>query len=425
MEQFARESLNNRVNEAKRYGEKIDLLEIIRHPVIGYVDDMPDPESLLLDKKGNPLPPFTDVEYKEEELRRIVGDRDLEEATQFLEQHGHYNELLLSRLSNERAFDYLYAIGSPVNSTKKERTRVYAERVVSADPDHLKAQLYLADTSPRSSSSDFEAALAQYESILVDHPDSPHALIEAAQVLMNLERPFQAVEYFQKGHELGARHGHLGAGIAYQQLGDYKTAWVYLKKALQVSESHRGFLVAKHLNAIKAGQPRIASLPIEKLDIPETGFLPTEPSHISDFDFSEPASDNVLPPAPDGGVLDDPNNARQTDAQAKARVQAKARFEEIRRIREQMSQQEITDFIRWAEDLMSQESAVSPTDFLEKEMAAHLTGKPAQFSPDRIVRANELIKRYGPEEGLERLQTIDPEIAGQLSIPEIKNMKKE
>ena len=72
------------------------------------------------------------------------------------------------------------------------------------------------------------------------------------------------------------------------------------------------------------------------------------------------------------------------------------------------------------------------TNFLAKEMAAHLTGKNAQFSPQRIVRANELIKRYGYEEGLSRIIQDDPEIALQIQlgrnrepIPEIKSMKKE
>ena len=83
----------------------------------------------------------------------------------------------------------------------------------------------------------------------------------------------------------------------------------------------------------------------------------------------------------------------------------------------QMSEQEIGKFIQWAKQLMrDDEAAAHTTDFLAKEMAAHLTGAPAQFSPQRIVRANELIKRYGYEEGLSRIIKNDPEIAIQIQL---------
>ncbi len=412
-EQYAREWLQD---------EEIDLND--RHPItglnrvesVGKTHSILDPESLLLDKKGNPLPPFTESEYAEEELRRLVGDRDIEEATQFLAQHGHYNQLLLSCLSDERAFDYLYAIGSPVNSTKIERARVYAERVVASDSDHLKARLYLADTSPRSSPSDYEAALVQYESILADHPESAHAWIEAAQVLKNLQRPFQAVSYFEKGHALGARHGHSGASTAYQQLGDYKTAWVYLKKALQVVDrsSHKAFSIVKSLHAIEAGVPRVSPLPIEKLDIAEQVPLDSFGPN-TDIVFDVPSVENDVPFVLDSDLSDEEVEYQRARTEARAQAEA-ARREEIEMMR-QMSQQEIDKFIQWAEQLMREEEAeTQTTNFLAQEMAAHLTGKPAQFSPQRIVRANELIKRYGYEEGLSRIIKNDPEIAIQIQL---------
>ena len=82
--------------------------------------------------------------------------------------------------------------------------------------------------------------------------------------------------------------------------------------------------------------------------------------------------------------------------------------------------------------MREEEAAAEATDFLATELAAHLTGKPAQFSAKRIVRANELIKRYGYEEGLSRIIPEDPELAIQIQfsrkqepIPKHKNMKKE
>lgn len=421
-EQNAREWLQGEMLN----GKDIDDLLNSRHPDlglngvewIGRCNHVPDPMSVLLDKKRNPLPPFTESEYATEELRRLVGDRDPEEAAQFLAQHGHYNALLLSRLDDESAFDYLYAISSPIEtSTFTDQTRMYAERLASSDPDHLKARLYLADISPRSSASDYEAALAQYDSILVDHPNSVHALIEAGAVLNNLDRPFQSVAYFERGHELGSRHGHFSAGIAYQKLGDYKTAWVYLKKAFQVSEGDIQFAVAKHLDAIKAGVPRIEALPVEKLDIPEKASIP--PPFASDtdsvLDVPLPPTESEVPSVRDSDLPDESDEYHRARAQARAEAEA-ARREEIELMRK-MSQQEIDEFIQWAEQLMHEEaSAVQTTDFLAKELAAHLTGKPAQFSPQRIVRANELIKRYGYEEGLNRIIQDDPEIALQIQL---------
>ncbi len=283
-------------------------------------------------------------------------------------------------------------------------------------------RLYLADTSPRSSPSGYEAALAQYESILADHPYSPHALIEAANVLMNLERPFQAVAYFQKGHALGARHGHFSAGVAYQQLGDYKTAWVYLKKALQVSEGHRQFAVAKHLNAIEAGTPLIAPSPVGKLDISEEASHQTPFLSDTDFAWDMPSSENKVPLLLDTDLSDEEAAYQRAKAQARAEAEA-TRREEIERIR-QVAQQEIDEFIQWAKQLIQEKepqaqttsSLVRTISFLEQEMAAHLTGKPARFSPQRVVRANELIRRYGHEEGLSRIVKDDPGITIQPPI---------
>ena len=361
-----------------------------------------------MDKKGNPLPPFTESEYAEEELRRLVGDRDLEAATQFLEQHGHYNDLLLSHLSDERAFDYLYTISSPGGSGVPDGSvRMYAERVVASDPTHLKARLYLADTS-----SGAESTLDQYESILVDHPDSAHALIEAARLLSHLDRPFKAIAYFEKGHKLGARQGHFGASLAFQKLGDYKTAWVYLNKAIRVSEGHLQFRIKKYMDAIEAGVPMISPLPVEKLDIPDKAFLDRSFPSDTDFAWDVPASESDVP-----RLLDSDEASEYQRAKAQARAEAEsARRQEIEMMR-QMSEQEIDAFIQWAEELMHEEaSQAQTTNFLAQEMAAHLTGKNAQFSPERIVRANELIKRYGYEEGLSRLSKDDPEIAIQVQL---------
>ena len=407
MEQRGREYLQHEALENDEFlTNKVRFYDTV--DFVGESYNLPDAQSLLLDKKGNPLRPMTDAEYAEEELWRLVGDRDLEEAAQFLEAHGHYNELLLSRLDDERAFDYLYAIGSPVSSKHLERTRVYAERVFASNPDHLEARLYLADMDSRSARSNAqrEMVLAQYELILADHPGSAHALIEAADVLVALDRPIQAVEYFSKGHELGARRGFFEAGIAYQKLGDYKTAWIYMKKAAQLPFGHSPRGPLGQLRAIESGDPFVKPLPLEKLDIPQTGSLVPNPAPMSESSFTDPSVDNGITTAPPPNIVSDRTETRG----------ASNRREEIRQIQEQMLQEEIDAFIKWAENLVHEENTKNTTDFLKKELALHLSGAPAQFSPARIVRANELLKRFGPDEGLQLLKASDPEIALQIQL---------
>ena len=410
-EQHAREVLQKEVLENPEMKSKVKLYDYV--DFLGRSKGLSDPVSVLLDKKGNPLPPFTESEFAEEELRRLVGDRDLEAAAQFLEQHGHYNELLVSRLSDERAFDYLYTISGPNGSRVPDGSvRMYAERVVASDPAHLKARLYLADTG-----SDFASRLDQYESILVDYPGSAHAWIEAGNVLANLRRPFQALAFLQQGHELGARQGHSAAASAYSQIGDYKMAWVSLRKALQVSDksSHTAFGIAKSLKAIESGVPRVKPLPVHQLDISEKASLPLPFPSDADFAFDVPPSESEVPFLLDKDLSDEDAAFRSAQAEARAAAEA-ARREDIEMLR-QMSLQELDAFIEWADQLMREEvSQVQTTDFLAKEMAAHLTGKPAQFSAKRIVRANELIKRHGYEEGLSRLIKDDPEIAIQIQL---------
>ena len=428
-ERKSRESLHRRIADAERYDIAIDLDDTV--DFIGRMRNLPDARALLLDKKGRPLPLITDEVFKAREWHILVGDRNLEEATQFLEARGYYSETLLEQLDGRRAFEYMFNIET-LNT--RGDTRPYAERVLALDPDNLKARLYLADTSSRAAG-DLESTLAQYEAILTDHPDSPHALIQAGILHSSLDAPFKAISYFKKGHQLGAARGFFETAIAHQKLGDYKTAWVYLNKAIQLPVGHyiSGHGPRGHLRAIEAGNPRIIPLPLEKLDFPETGLLPTDPAPISEFaintDVGVPVDIGLEEPF-DPAILDDTASQRAeaaAEAAAKARAAAAAAAREEIRMIQQMSQQEIDDFIQWAKALMRAETATNPNDFLMREMSAHLTGGQAQFDPQRIVRAVEIMDRYGPTAGLERLKKSDPEVVIQIQfllnqepIPEIK-----
>ena len=70
-------------------------------------------------------------------------------------------------------------------------------------------------------------------------------------------------------------------------------------------------------------------------------------------------------------------------------------------------------------------------DFLSIEMAAHLKGKQTMYSPERIIRAYELIERSGFQEGIHLIRANDPELADQIERltkkrqnPNLKNSQK-
>ena len=89
----------------------------------------------------------------------------------------------------------------------------------------------------------------------------------------------------------------------------------------------------------------------------------------------------------------------------------KRQGEEFLKIRE-LSQKELDDFLQWAETIMNADSPMDTNNFLMKEMEAHLKGgADPMFTPERIVRAFEIMERYGAKEGIKHLQKNDPEVA--------------
>ncbi len=403
-EKFVREEIVDLIET-----HDLDVKEALKQVKINHGDIIDNLD--LLTENGTPKSTMTDEEFQEREFKILTGDRDLESATRFLEDHGYYSKALLKRLNSKRAFEYLKNIETP---NKRGRSRAYAEQVIAANPSDLDARLYLADTAPKNSKKEVEAALNQYQNILSDHPDSAHALVEAGSLLISLESPIEALEKLRKGHELGASRGYFEAAYAYQQLSDYKTAWVYLKKAMQLPHGERTYT---HLRAIEAGTPIFAPLPFDKLDFPEQD----GPFETPDVEPSTPEKrDNSVDDPIWGEVSNDtneevellPTNDRAERARAAAGAAQRAR-EEFTKIQE-LRRKEFKDFLQWVETIMNAESPMDTNNFLMKEMEAFLKAGKPQFEPVRIVRAFEIFERYGPKEGIKRLQKYDPKVAEQV-----------
>ncbi len=53
-------------------------------------------------------------------------------------------------------------------------------------------------------------------------------------------------------------------------------------------------------------------------------------------------------------------------------------------------------------------------DFLTKELASHLSGGKTKVTPERLVRAFEIMERHGRTGGLQRLKDKDPDLAAEV-----------
>lgn len=396
------ESLHSRLQWGESLDEALESVSMFA-AVEGFNTD------LLMDK-GKPRPVMSDEEYEEREYKLLIGERDLEAATQFLEAHGYYSAAHLKRLDSTRAFQYLQTIETPHNFPKRGSSRAYAEQVLAENPKDLAARLYLADTAPKQSKTDVEVALGQYQEILDDYPESAHALVESGSLLVALDKPLEALANLNKGHQLGASRGYFEAAYAYQQLGDYKTAWVHLKKALQLPHGQR---TPAHLRAIEAGLPIVPPLPLEQIFPSEDeGVLPDTSEPLPEKTFSGESFAEETP-WPDEFLPRPPEQKEQPDARAQAAAAAKKAREEFLQHQE-LSHQGLNDFLQWAETIINADSPMDTNNFLMKEMEAHLKGGQPQFEPERIVRAFEIMERYGPAEGIKRLQKADAELAKQV-----------
>ena len=288
-------------------------------------------------------------------------------------------------------------------------TREYAQRALDENPDLLEARLYLVHKGP-----DDALAAAQYREILRDFPDSTGALIGLG-VRLATDYPVEAIHHLKKANRINPEFGLRALGMAYQRLGDYKTAWTYLKKAQTYPH---GPLTDRYVEAIEAGTPLIQPIwrteregpqdiagdpnDIEALPLPENTDAVPEPS-IDDIG-------DLLSPLPREGSEQETAEAERARAAAAAAKQAHEDFLK----HAELSHKELNDFLQWAETILNADSPMDTNNFLMKEMEAHLKGGQAQFDPERIIRAFETLERYGPREGIKRLQKNDPDVAKQV-----------
>ena len=184
------------------------------------------------------------------------------------------------------------------------------------------------------------------------------------------DSPEEAISYALKGlrnnnpHPDSARL-HAVLGFAYQRLGDYKTAWVHLKKGQALTEQCLACCPSPG-----EGGPHV--------ELPKSDDYS---AHITAIESGRPLVQRQL-------------RARSSRDEA-------AVFEELK------------GFLVWAEAIM-RDTPITTNNFLAKELESHLLGKETTFHPERIMRAFELMERHKQSKGMRLLQQSDPPLAREV-----------
>ena len=313
-------------------------------------------------------------------------------------------DILTEGMDTVSAFKLLKSISVP-NGHYEKHAREYAQRAIDENPDFLEGRLHLVYMGP-----DDERAALEYREILRDFPDSKGALTGLGSRLA-MDSPVEAIYHLKRANRMSPSAGLVALGRAYQRLGDYKTAWTYLKKAQTYPH---GPLTENYVEAIEAGNPLIPPLPLMRMKSPAD----TASSEVSDALPRDTDAATKTLQDDTGWSEESPPSLRSkqktVDSEREhADAAAKQAHEEFLKYQE-LSQKELKEFLKWVESIMNAESPIDTNNFLVKEMEAHLKGGKAQFEPERIIRAFEITNRYDGMEGIKRLKKLDPEVAAEI-----------
>ncbi|MDE2674702.1 MAG: hypothetical protein OXH65_06295 [Paracoccaceae bacterium] len=363
---------------------------------------------------------YNNPNYFQEVYEAVSNGRDMETTIDILKEYGIFTDVVLEHMDSYEAFEYALNSSIPADyiapTTMTGPDMKYAKRVIAEDPSSpqaLEAGLYLG----RLLREPHEKQTA-YLKVLEHHPNSSMALDRLGR-LLSYDQPELSVPYLKKASQLDPSHGSDSElGVAYERLGDYKTAWIHYKKALKHNPDDYCII---NLIAIENGDPILFPIVREPADVPVPDSLearhdmpPLPPTKDTDtfLEFPE-GDDSPISPA----VLESPT--REDMARQEAERQASERRALLERMREQQEMEqeayfeELEEFINWAESIMN-DTPIDTNNFLAKELERHLLEQKTTFAADRVTRGFELIQRYGQDEGIKRLETVDPKLAREV-----------
>ena len=345
--------------------------------------------NIKLPRQDEPEPPVIpqDKADRLDEIRSTVQEQGLRgeltplEADELLTKKTV--EILTEGMDALRAAKYLKSL-----IYYSEYVEKFARQAVDEDPNSFEALLLWAGYQERDST---ESEMA-YRKLVDMDPTSVDAWVGLGHSLW-YNHPEEAIEHLHKANSLDPNAGLYILGDAYQRLGEYDKALETYKKAFEIEPIPPTF---GDIRTLEAGKYSI--YPINR----EEPSLGTETEDM-------PIQDGVAPlPPAEEPVTSETQVTLENDHQETAPIQETV----------PLTQQEIDDFLQQLnasgqsfDELLK---ALDKSDSLvptEKRIETFLQER---FSPERLNRASETLNRYGPEEGLRRLQKEDPEIAKQI-----------
>ena len=353
----------------------------------------PKRRNIKLPRRDEPEPPAI-PEDKLDRINQIVSD------TQEQRLRGELTPQEADELLTKKKVEILTEGMDALGAAKylksllhySEYVEKYAKQAVDEDPNSFEALLLWADYQ------DPTERERAYRKLVDMDPTSVDAWMGLGHSLW-YNHPEEAVEHLQKANSLDPNAGLDILGDAYQRLGEYDKALETYKKAFEVAP------IPPTLGAIKAletGGYTISPIFLEEEALEtETEGMPTQDAVVP------------LPPAEEP-VTPETQGTLENDHQETAPIQETV----------PLTQQEIDDFLQQLETsgqsfeqflkALDKSDALAPTLPnlpTEKRIETFLRER---FSPERLNRASETLNRYGPEEGLRRLEKDDPEIAKQI-----------
>ena len=199
--------------------------------------------------------PVLSEEASQIELEALTRDMNQEDAVAFLEKYGIYNEAILNRISPHRAFKYLKTIRASYREVN-----AYAEKALAENPNDFEAKMHLLRYE-----SDNAKAAEGYQEILAKEPNHISAMLYLAY-RTHYDDPRSALQTLSKVNKLDPIRGYGQMGLAYERLGDVKTAWLYYKKHLTSVDDP---LINVHIRAVERGEPRYSPIHLERQAIPQ------------------------------------------------------------------------------------------------------------------------------------------------------------
>ncbi len=237
---------------------------------------------------------YSNPNYFQEVFEAVSNGQDMETTIKVLKEHGIYTRVVLEHMDSYEAFRYVievaptdfkgpYVSGGPFASMRDDIK--YAKRVIAEDPrssEALEAGLYIARLTRIEDPHEAETHL---RGALKYHPDSSKALYRLGH-LLSLEKPDEAIVHLKKAINHNPAQVNSELGVAYERLGDYKSAWLHYKKALKYNPND---LCILNLGAIARGEPNL--LPIKR-EVPvdrtfEGASVVEHPSSVVPFSESD------------------------------------------------------------------------------------------------------------------------------------------